>query len=674
VRQRRDPALLEYVGRNAFQARVYPIPAYGEKRVELEYSEVLSMDQGLVKYLYPLNTEKFSSRPIEDVSVSIELHSKEAIKAIYSPSHDVAVDRESDYSARIGYEDYDVKPDRDFELYYGISEEDFGLNLVSYRERGEDGFFLLLVAPRLEVDEREVIAKDVIFVLDTSGSMRGEKLEQAKDALEFVLDELNDKDRFNIVTFSTGVRQYDDRLRPADERREARRFVRNLTASGGTDINRALLEALDQVDEERPTIIIFLTDGLATEGEIETDRILDNVDDAAADNARIFAFGVGDDVNTILLDTMAQAHRGASAYVRPGEDIDEEISAFYAKVSTPLLADIELDFGDIRVEDTYPYPLPDLFAGTQLVLVGRYREGGDTTITLEGEVRDRLQSFEYDDVHFRDRGGDEFIPRLWATRKIGYLLSQIRLHGESRELVDEIVDLSVRYGIITPYTSFLVDETEDVLSEEGRDRVAEQKYQAMATATPAPAYGAGAVDKSEAESGLRGAETVPMAPAAIPPGEDRGGGEVPVREVVKYVGDKTFVLQDDVWIDTAYDVDKMTTTRISFGSDNYFELLAARPEWGKYFALGTHVIVVLEGTAYEVVEGEAPEIEVPPTTEPTSPQSAAVSTRTAASADQPVPSPTASSASSPQRGGLCGGASAALLLPLSGLMITRRAR
>jgi Ca-activated chloride channel family protein len=674
VRQRRDPALLEYVGRNAFQARVYPIPAHGEKRVELEYSEVLSMDQGLVKYLYPLNTEKFSSRPIEDVSVSIELHSNEAIKAIYSPSHDIAVDREGDYSARIGYEDYDVKPDRDFELYYSISEGEFGLNLVSYRERGEDGFFLLLVAPRLEVDEREVIAKDVIFVLDTSGSMRGEKLEQAKDALEFVLDELHDEDRFNVVTFSTGVRQYDDRLRPADERQEARRFVRNLTASGGTDINRALLEALDQVDEERPAIIIFLTDGLATEGEIETDRILDNVDDAAPDNARIFAFGVGDDVNTILLDTMVEAHRGASAYVRPGEDIDEEVSAFYAKVSTPLLSDIELDFGDIRVEDTYPYPLPDLFAGTQLVLVGRYREGGDTTITLEGEVNDRLQSFEYEDVHFRDRGGDEFIPRLWATRKIGYLLSQIRLHGESRELVDEIVDLSVRYGIITPYTSFLVDETEDVLSEEGRDRVAEQQYQAMATATPAPAYGAGAVDKSEAEAGLRDSQAVPMAPAAIPPGEGRGGGEVPVREVVKYVGDKTFVFQEDVWMDTAYDVDKMTTTRISFGSDNYFELLAARPEWGKYFALGTHVIVVLEGTAYEVVEGDAPEVEVPPTTEPIPTQPAPVSHRTSASADQPTPSPAASSASLLRRGGLCGGASAVLLLPLAGLMLTRRAR
>jgi len=167
---------------------------------------------------------------------------------------------------------------------------------------------------------------------------------------------------------------------------------------------------------------------------------------------------------------------------------------------------------------------------------------------------------------------------------------------------------------------------------------------------------------------------VPMAPAAIPHGEGHGGGEMPVREVVKYVGDKTLVLQDDVWIDTAYDVEEMTTTRISFGSDNYFELLAARPEWGKYFALGTHVIVVLEGTAYEVVEGEVPEVEVPPTTEPTPSRSAAVSTPTTASADPSPPSPTASSASSPQRGGLCGGASAALLLPLAGMMVTRRGR
>ncbi|MFQ6015519.1 MAG: VIT domain-containing protein [Anaerolineae bacterium] len=593
VRKRRDPALLEYMGRNAFQARIFPIPAHGEKRVELEYSQVLPMDQGLIEYIYPLNTEKFSSRPLEEVAISVRIRSREAIRAIYSPSHDVVVDREGDYAARVGYEEYDVKPDRDFALYYTISAEDFGLNLLSYKPRGEDGFFLLLVAPQVEVETSRVVAKDVIFVLDTSGSMKGGKLEQAKKALEFVLDNLNEEDRFNIITFSTGVRQYARGLRPADEAGEALRYVRNLRAGGGTDINRALLEALNQADSERPQIIIFLTDGLATEGVVETDTILSNVADAAPEAARLFTFGVGDDVNTILLDTLAQEHRGASAYVRPGQNIEEEVSAFYAKVSTPLLSDIDLDFGDIRVEETYPYPLPDLFAGTQLVMVGRYREGGPTAVTLKGEVNEEAQQFVYEDVSFRRQGGQEFIARLWATRKIGYLLTQIRLHGESKELIEEIVDLSVRYGIITPYTSFLIEEMEDVLREEGRERVVEQQAQIMGT--PAPAYGAGAVEKSVAQEALRSADTV----------------SGPTVEQVKHVGDKAFLFHDDTWIDTAYDPDKMETVKVGFGTEPYFQLLTARPQWGRYFALGQHVIVLLEGQAYEITEGDYGPVPIP---------------------------------------------------------------
>ncbi|MCK4452013.1 MAG: VWA domain-containing protein, partial [Anaerolineae bacterium] len=492
------------VGRNAFQARIFPIPPNGERRVELEYSQVLSMEGGLVKYVYPLDTERFSARPLEEVTISVELHSNEPIKAIYSSSHQVAVDRRGEYNATVGYEEYDVLPDRDFELYYTISDEDFGLNLLSYRERDEDGFFLLLIAPKVEVEEREVVAKDVILVLDTSGSMRGEKLAQAKRALEFVLDNLNDEDRFNIIAFSTGVHQYATRLQSTEERNEALYFVRELEAVGGTNINRALLEAVAQAGEERPTLIIFLTDGLATEGVVDTEQIIANVAQAATEAVRVFTFGVGDEVNTVLLDTLAQSHRGASAYVRPGQSIEEEVSAFYAKVSSPLLADLELDFGAVHVEDTYPYPLPDLFAGTQLVLVGRYRQGGFTTVTLEGEVNGRLQRFAYEDLHFWNKGGESFIPRLWATRKIGYLLSQIRLHGENKELVDEIVGLSVRYGIITPYTSFLVEETEKALTDAGRQVIVEKEMQIMAT--PAPAFGAEAVEKSVVQESLRGAD------------------------------------------------------------------------------------------------------------------------------------------------------------------------
>ncbi len=612
VRRRRDPALLEYVGRDAFQASIYPIPPRGERRIELEYSEVLDMDNGLVEYVYPLNTEKFSPRPLEEVTVNVTVQTNEPLKALYSPSHDVDIVREDDFNAIVGYEEYDVKPDRDFVLYYTVSPEDVGLNLLSYKpDRGGNGFFMLLAAPKVEVDNQQVIARDVILVLDVSGSMRGEKIDQAKEALDYVLDSLNDEDRFTIIAFSTSTRPYARDLVPADERGEARDFVARLEASGSTDINRALLEALSMVDGERPTILIFLTDGLPTVGEVDVDRIIDNVGDAAPDNARIFPFGMGYDVNTTLLDSVAENHRGASGYVRPEEAIDEKVSAFYAKVSTPLLADLEIDFGQVNVEDVYPYPLPDLFAGTQLVVVGRYHDGGATDVTLSGQVNDRPQTLRYDDVRFERLGGDEFIARLWATRKIGYLLQQIRLHGEDRELVDEIVELSIRYGIITPYTSFLVEETEMALREEGRQTIVETVE--VEVAREAPASGEAAVDRSVQEKALSEA-AAPVPQATMAPGIggrtiDEYGYEI---SPVKYVGDKTFVLHNGVWIDTLFDPDKLKPVPVSFGSDDYFALIAARPEWGRYFALGDHVIVVVEGTAYEVREGDAPPVEVPP--------------------------------------------------------------
>lgn len=610
VRRRRDPALLEYVGRDAFQASIYPIPPGGERRVELEYSEVLEMDNGLVEYVYPLNTEKFSPRPLEEVVVNVTIRSKEPLKAIYSPSHEVDIVRRGDHNAVIGYEEYGVKPDRDFVLYYTVSPEDVGVNLLSYKpDRRGDGFFLLLAAPKVEVDTQRVIAKDVILVLDVSGSMRGEKIQQAKEALSFVLDELHREDRFNIIAFSTSTRPYARDLVSAGERGEARDFVARLEAAGSTDINRALLEALDMVDGNRPTILIFLTDGLPTVGEIDVERIIGNVGDVAPENVRIFPFGVGYDVNTALLDTIAESHRGASGYVRPEEAIDEKVSAFYAKVSTPLLADLAIDFGRVDVEDMYPYPLPDLFAGTQLVVVGRYLDDGDAEITLRGEVNGQPQTFRYGNVGFEREGGAEFIARLWATRKIGYLLQQIRLHGEEGELVDEIVELSIRYGIITPYTSFLVEETEMALREEGRAQIVET----VEVEKEVEASGEAAVARSVQEQALSQAAAPAAAPTMAP-----GLGAATVDEYgyeispVKYVGDKTFVLHNDIWTDTAFDPDKMTPVPVGFGSDDYFALIAARPEWGRYFALGDHVIVVLEGAAYEVREGDAPPVEMPP--------------------------------------------------------------
>ena len=629
VRRRRDPALLEYVGRDAIQARIYPIPPGESRKIELEYSQALPIEDGMLHYVYPLDTEKFSARPLEEVSLHAEIKSQDAMHALYSPTHQdrVYIERDGDYYATVGYEESDVLPDQDFELVYTVSQEDVGLNLLSYRESTEeDGFFLLLVAPTVEVER--IVPRDVILVLDTSGSMEGEKMEQAKEALSYVLEHLNAEDRFNVIAFSTGLQQYALGLRPASEAKEAAAWVKRLEAIGGTNINQALLEAMAQISSatgaERPTVLIFLTDGLPTEGVTEIEQILSNVEASVPGNARLFPFGVGDDVNTILLDTLAEQTRGDASYVRPHEQINEEVSSLYAKIKTPVLTDIELDFGDVLVEDIYPSSLPDLFAGTQLILTGRYRGSGATFIRLTGEVNKERQEFIYEGSFHASSGETDtsayFIPRLWATRKIGHLLTQIRLHGEREEWVDAVVELSVRYGIITPYTSFLIEE-ENILTEEGRDGAAEEY---MAAPEPS-AVGEQAVDKAEEEGDMRGAESVTAPEWAA--------------QVVRHVGSKTFVLQDGVWIDTAFDPSRMNAAQVGFGSQGYFDLLASRPEWGDYLALGERVIFVADGTAYEVVEGEGEPVQVPPTHTPRPNQPTAAPS-------EPDPTPTAQSATS----------------------------
>jgi Ca-activated chloride channel family protein len=263
----------------------------------------------------------------------------------------------------------------------------------------------------------------LILVLDRSGSMEGEKFLQAQEALRYILGHLNPDDRFNLIAFSTGLEIYASSMRPAEEANEAMPWVNGLSAQGSTDINRALLEAAGLVDPERSTYLIFLTDGLPTEGEVDSQDILDNFAANASENLRLFAFGVGYDVDTYLLDSLAQAHHGATTYVVPGERLDEILSAFYAKISTPVLTDLALDFGDLTAYDIYPNPLPDLFAGSQIIALGRYRKGGETDVVLRGKFNQEELSFVYEDQSFAsDSLGHDptlaALPRLWATRKI----------------------------------------------------------------------------------------------------------------------------------------------------------------------------------------------------------------------------------------------------------------
>jgi Ca-activated chloride channel homolog len=592
----RDPALLEYSGRGALQASIFPIPAKGERKIELEYTQVLTSDRGLVNYAYPLNTEKFSLLPLESVVIRIDLKSSQPLRAVYSPSYPVSIERKSDYELSATYEATNLLPDTDFSLMFSTGESE-AFHLFSYRDpsdpAGSDGFFMALLAPK-PGEPVKTVGKDLLLVLDRSGSMEGEKFQQAQAALRYILTHLNPDDRFFLMAFSSSTTSYSSALRPAEDAREAEGWLNRLSAQGSTDINRALLEAVAVTDKERPTYLIFLTDGLPTEGEVDSNRILANFAASAPKNLRLFSFGVGWDVDTFLLDSLSENHQGLSLYVEPDDPLDEILSEFYERISTPVLTDIFLDFGSMVVYDIYPQPLPDLFVGTQVVVVGRYHDGGNTDITLSGEVNGERQLFRFTDQSFTidSRGsheGTHFLPRLWATRKIGYLLNSVRLHGPDQETIDQIVRLSIRYGIITPYTSYLVTEPMP-LGNANQERLAQETFQELQMAPAAPVYGQDAVEKASSQGALSQAE---QAPAIVSNNDQRQG--------VRIIGARTFVQSGEYWIDTAYDPEQMKTQQVSFLSPAYFALANTRAEIAAALALAENVIVVVDGEAFEIV-------------------------------------------------------------------------
>lgn len=673
----RDPALLEYVGQGAVQARIFPIAPYSERRIELEYTQALPAEGGLVRYVYPLNTERFSVLPLESVSVSVDIESSVPIRATYSPSHDISITRESDTHVRAGYEANHVLPDTDFALYYSLGETQ-AFHVLSFRDpldpQDPDGYFLLMLAPGIQEDARP-IPKDLILVLDRSGSMDGDKFRQAQAALDYILQHLNPGDRFNIITFSTGTERYANTLRPATDASNARTWVNGLRAEGSTDINRALLEAADMVDTERPTYLIFLTDGLPTEGVTDSQRILDNFTETASPDLRLFVFGVGYDVDTYLLDSLAQAHHGSSTYVLPEDRLDEILSSFYARISTPVLTDLELDFGGMSVFDLYPFPLPDLFAGSQVLVVGRYRDGGRVDVTLSGRVNNQPRRFTFEDQVFSQESPNDnvlkAIPRLWATRKIGYLLNEVRLTGPNQELIDQIVRLSIRFGIVTPYTSYLVTETAPLGAVE-QERIVQEQFNMMMTATPAPSYGAEAVKQASDEGDLAGASS-----ASAP--------SLDAANTVRIVGARTFVLSQGVWIDTAFDPEAMSTVQVSFLSEDYFTLVASQPELADAFALGERVIALSDGVAYEVVAADTAvqPLDLLPTSPPDentdlpdnpTPITEPGGNTPSSPALNVTPTTVEPETSEPSSGPCAGGLIPLLLLPFLAVLVKKRAR
>lgn len=635
VRKARDPALLEYAGQGLFKARIFPLEALSEKHVKIKYTQVLKSDSGMVGYTYPLNTEKFSAAPLERVTINVELEMQQPLTAVYCPSHNVEIQRHGERAAKIGFEAKSVKPDTDFQLFFGHAEAaDVGLNLLTYNDGDPNGgYFMLLASPSAQTAQDKVVAKDVVFVLDTSGSMAdNNKIEQAKKALQFCLHNLNDGDRFEIVRFATEAQSLFDKLSPADDknRAQARKFVQDIKAAGGTAIEAALTKALTAAqqkgDRERPVFIVFLTDGMPTVGETNEDKILDSATKAMGDRPmRIFCFGIGADVNTHLLDKVAERTRAATTYVLPQEDIEVKVSNFFAKISQPVLANPQLTVaGGVKFAQTYPVDLPDLFKGEQCLLFGRYSGGGAAGVTLAGTVNGQKRSFAYD-AKFADKStANDFIPKLWATRRVGYLLDQVRLHGENNELKNEITALARQYGIVTPYTAYLIVEDEKqrnvpvaARTLQAIDQDAQMSFEVGAVARDANKLksGGGAVAGAQGNQALGRADNI-QAPASAPKEYARtlrasgyaGGSGIAVAEALanqqnRVIRGRAFFQNGAQWIDTQVQArPNAQQVALKFNSDEYFKLLADHPETAQWLALGANVQFVLADTVYNVTE------------------------------------------------------------------------
>jgi len=399
VRTKRDPALLEYMGRGMFRTSVFPIPAGAERKVTLRYTQLCRRDREVVEFAYPFATQKFTAKPIQRLALNLQISSRDAIKSVYSPSHDATIQKSGDRDVTVKLEQRDVVPTSDFRLLYTLADGAIGATVLSYRPSdSEDGYFLLLASPQVKRPDAKPQPKTVLFVLDRSGSMSGKKIEQAKKSLVFVLNNLRDDDTFNIIVYDDRVESFKPELQrfTKETRDEASRYVESIHAGGSTNIDSALKTAMAMLrDDSRPSYVLFLTDGLPTAGEQKETAIAENCRGANKVHARVFAFGVGFDVNARLLDRLSGGNGGTSEYVRPDEDIEAHMSRFYAKITSPVLSNIQIEIAGSDVNRTYPRDVPDLFEGGQLVWVGRYRQPGKTKVRLAGKIGSEQTSLEF---------------------------------------------------------------------------------------------------------------------------------------------------------------------------------------------------------------------------------------------------------------------------------------
>ena len=616
VRRMIDPALLEFVGRETFKMRIFPLPARGTRKIKMSYQQVLPVDGNLMRYEYPLTAVGNNHEDsIGDFSFNVKIASQIPIKSVFSPTHQLKVNK-SEKEASVDFQGRNVTTDKDLVLYVSVSNKKVDLTFIPFCKSTDKGHFLMMLAPKAKLDRNEINPKDVVFVLDTSGSMVGDNMDQAKNALKYCLHQLRPRDNFNIIPFSTEASPYKDKLLGASQEniKAALEYVdEEIYARGGTNIEEALGYALDMASKSgnRPYMVIFITDGKPTIGVTNPEEIITKVKKAGLSNLRLFTLGIGDQLNTKMLDRLAEENNGIREYVGSKEDIEVKISGFFDKVSSPVLSNIKIRFPSaegLRVTEIYPREFPDLFKGSRLTVLGRYKGHGDQAIRVTGMLAGKNKEFVFE-VRFPERHlENEHVPRLWAVRKVGFLLDQIRLHGENSELKKEVVLLARKYGIVTPYTSYLVVEDTPMLripprpgvvrpSMEGRMRKMKSDERKMEQETGFhDVSGKKAVEASKLLRDMKESDNL-----AADDKPQKGDGRVG-KNVVRKIAYKTFYKQGDIWYDSealAKERDHKRT-RISYLGDDYIALMQKHPDIAKFLAIGRKVVLLWQDVIYEI--------------------------------------------------------------------------
>ena len=578
VRRLIDPALLRSLGGDLYEIKAFPVPPGETREVRYTVTTPLTAEAGEATVEAPWS--RMSPRPAT-ASLSARIEVPWEVRSAIAPGHVPVVAREGPGQLSVSWESpAGWAAERDFRLHLAGGEGLVDARLLAHRSASddqEDGYFALLLAPALESGDR--VPRDIVIVIDRSGSMQGEKIVQARGAAVRVLDDLGLNDRFGIVSFASDVTAYGGALHPASSATEGRKWTERIEAAGRTNISGALSGAMRLLSSDRPATVVFLTDGLPTVGVQHSDGIVGAAAAVAPEGVQLFAFGVGYDVDAVLLDALTSRFTGSSHYVSPGERIDTEVGRLSERISSPVLLATTISF-DLpegasvpAVSALAPASPGGIFADEQVLITGRYEGAGALTAVLTGQAADGEQRFSYE-LSLPESAADSGVALLWAQRRIADLLSELRVEGEREGLISEIVAIANRFGIVTPYTAYLAEEPDVVFAP--REAMA-----AMADAAAAPRSGRAAVTAAEQMAELEAGATEHTTPAAA-----------------RLVGTRTYYLtsyltsylSEDTWTEEGFDRSGPEPEELLLDAAALARLLSEDPQLVAASALGPRVI------------------------------------------------------------------------------------